>query len=114
LYYALKEGGIESALKRFHEIKNNKADEYAYRGVDILIIGDKLLKKKRYDEAIVFLELALDEFPEDEYAYYTNYNLAVACKETGDVQKAVMHCERAIELNADFQAAVQLLEELKM
>jgi hypothetical protein len=39
--------------------------------------------------------------------------LAVAQKQLGDGELAVLYCEKALELNPQFEAAAELLRELK-
>jgi glyoxylase-like metal-dependent hydrolase (beta-lactamase superfamily II) len=110
LYYAMKDGGAEAAVKRYFELKDD--DAYEITEFELLIIGDKLLKKGRIPEAIEFLSLNLQEYPSGKYAYYGHYDLALAYQKQGDKAAAIEHCEKALELNAEFQGAAQLLEEL--
>jgi glyoxylase-like metal-dependent hydrolase (beta-lactamase superfamily II) len=113
IYYAIKDGGLEAGIECFLDLKNNRSDEYEIRAVDLLIIGSKFLVKNRLPEAIRFLELSLQEEPSGKYAYYAHYSLASAYKDKGDKERAIENCEKAVELNPEFQAAVELLEELK-
>jgi len=111
LYYAMKDGGTEAAIKRYFELKGD--DAYDITELELLIIGDKLLAKEKFPEAIEFLLLSLQEFPSSKYAYYVHYDLALAFQEQGDKSAAIQHCEQAVELKIDFQSAAELLEELK-
>ena len=81
--------------------------------MDLLVIGDKLLDKKRLAESIETLKLLLQEFPDGTYAYYTHYDLARAYQDSGDVPQAIASCQTALELRPEFQAAKNLLEELQ-
>ena len=111
LYYALKDGGIDSMLQSYQSLK--KTDEYEIEGVQLLVIGNKLQKKGKTDKAIRVLELTLDEFPDDQYGYYTNYLLAKMYRDKSDKKLAIKYCKKSIKLNPDFQGATDLLEELK-
>jgi len=113
IYYAIKDGGLEAGIKQYLELKNNHPNEYTFTGAELLIIGDKYLKKDRVPEAIRLLELSLSENPSDRYTYYTHYMLATAYRKQGKNALAIRNCEKAVELNPDFQGAIQLLEELK-
>jgi glyoxylase-like metal-dependent hydrolase (beta-lactamase superfamily II) len=113
IYYAMKDGGIETGIERYFEIKNQYSDEYEITGLELLIIGNKLLGKKKIAEAIRFLELSLEESPTGTYAYYAYYNLATAYKEQGKKKSAIRNCEKSLELNPEFQGAATLLEDLK-
>lgn len=112
LYYALKEGGGEAAVERYFELKNEHTDEYEFKGVHLLIIGERLLAREKLPEAIQILELSLQEFPEDQYAYYTSYTLSSAYQKQGNKERAIQYCKKALELNPEFQAAAELLKEL--
>lgn len=113
LYYALKDNGIDAAIDLYYDLSNNHADEYDFQGVHLLVIGDKLLDRGKPKEAIRFLDLALDRFPDDKYAYYTCYTMSQAYKEIGDIKQAKKSCEKSLELKPDFQAGAKLLDELK-
>jgi tetratricopeptide (TPR) repeat protein len=61
----------------------------------------------------LFLEASLEEYPGGKYNYYIHYELADANKQLGNMEPAMQHCEEALELNPDFDAAKTLLEELR-
>ncbi len=111
LYHALKDGGIDNFLKTYQTMK--ESNEYQLGGVSLLIIGDKLKDKGKIDEAIEILKLTLDEFPKDDYGYYTCYILANIYKDKNEKKQAIKYCKKAIKLNSDFAGGKTLLEELK-
>jgi len=113
LYYAWKEKGAPAAVALYHQLKRDQEDQYKFDEADLLVIGDKLLTKAKYQDAAEFLKLSLEEYRESAYGYYTAYELAVCHKELGDREQAVLYCEKSLELNSDFKAAATLLEELK-
>ncbi len=112
LYYAWKDGGAEAAIAKYQTLRDNHADEYDLSDIPLLVIGDKLVLKKETGAAIKFLELNLAEFPDGNYAYYTNFVLAGAYKELGDKDNALKFCKKSLELNPDFQAAAGLQDEI--
>jgi tetratricopeptide (TPR) repeat protein len=111
LYHAMKDGGMEAAVRRYFQLKEDA--EYEITELELLIIGDKLLTKGRIPEAIEFLHLSLEEHPLSEYLYYVHYDLALAYNEQGEKATAIRHAELAAELKPDFQRAAELLEELR-
>jgi glyoxylase-like metal-dependent hydrolase (beta-lactamase superfamily II) len=113
IYYAIKDGGLEAGVECYFDLKNNRSAEYEIKEVELMIIGDKYLRKDKIPEAIRFLELCVQESPSGKYAYFAHYDLANAYKEKGNKELAIKNCEKALQLNQDFQAAVELLEELK-
>lgn len=113
LYYAFKEGGAQAAIKEYRNLKSHYPDEYEFSDTELVIIGNKLHNKKKYTDSIKILELCLDEYPEGVYLFYTHYILCKSLKETGEIEKAITHCQKSIEANPEFQGASKLLEELK-
>jgi glyoxylase-like metal-dependent hydrolase (beta-lactamase superfamily II) len=113
LYYAWKDGGAEAAIALYAELQRDHADEYLFRDVDFIIIGNKLVEQEKFEAAIRFLESSLQQYPESPYAYYANYNLARAHRGLGDRETAIQHCNRALELSPDNETLVELRQELE-
>jgi len=113
LYYAYKEDGIDGAIEKYKELKAEHLDEYEFDDVYLINIASKLQVRQKYPESIKLLGLCLSEYPEGKYLYYTHYLMAQSLREAGDIKKAKSYCEKSLEANPEFQAASQLLEELK-
>jgi tetratricopeptide (TPR) repeat protein len=113
MYYSLKEGGADAAVALYRELKTEHADEYDFRDTDLLVIGNKLAEHGSAREAVVILELALEEYPKSPYVYYGNYSLALAYQALGHTNKAIDYCELAREQSPDSQAIRDLLGELR-
>jgi glyoxylase-like metal-dependent hydrolase (beta-lactamase superfamily II) len=113
LYYEWKANGAQAAADLYRQLKKDRVDDFDFRDIDLLIIGDKMLKKGHAESAVVFLELSLAEYPESNYAYYVNYDLAEAHKDLGDRKTALEHCRRAAEANPESDAISKLLAELE-
>jgi tetratricopeptide (TPR) repeat protein len=113
LYYAWKEKGALAAVDLYRQMKRDKADQYKFGEANLLVIGDKLLTKAKYQDAAEFLKLSLEEYPESDYGYYTAYELATCYKELGNRELAVKYCEKSLQYKSGFKAAATLLEELK-
>ncbi len=103
LYHLWKDEGAKSAVEHYSELKKDRADEYEFNEFDLLVIGDKLLRKGHAKAAVVFLEASLREYPDSKYGYYTNYRIAAAYGELGEADLAARHCEKAAELNPEFE-----------
>ncbi|MCP4633709.1 MAG: MBL fold metallo-hydrolase [candidate division Zixibacteria bacterium] len=113
LYYSYKENGIEAAIKEYQKLKSNYPDDYRFADIDLVIIGSKLQAKMKHNESIKILELCLGEYPEGDYLYYSHYLLCKSFKETGELKKAITHCQKSVDANSEFQGALKLLEVLK-
>jgi cyclase len=113
MYYAIKADGADAAVGLYRELKSEHPDDYDFSEYDLLVIGDKLLKKGRNEPAIAFLEASRRDFPESDYAYFVNYDLAVAHKNLGNRGEALCYCRMAFELAPENENVALLLRELK-
>jgi glyoxylase-like metal-dependent hydrolase (beta-lactamase superfamily II) len=113
LYHEWKARGARAAADLYLDLKKNHAVDYSFRDVHLLIIGDKMLDKGYTEASIVFLELTLNEYPDTDYAYYVNYDLALAHRDLGDRKKALSYCRTAAELSPENQRIANLLSELE-
>ncbi len=113
LYYAYKDGGPEAALAKYEELKRDHPDEYAFDDISLAIIGYRLTNSQKTESAMPFLEASLEQYPDGRYNWLANYLLATAHKERGNIELAIQYCQKALELNSEFEAAAELMEELK-
>lgn len=113
IYHEWKKQGAAAAVALFRELKRDHTDEYVFSEFILLGIGDTLYRKHYLQDAILFFQASLEEYPEGKYNYYIHYELAEAHRQLGDKKLALEHCKKALELNPDFAEAKTLLEELK-
>jgi len=113
IYYAMKADGVEAAVALYRKLKREHPDDYRFSDYDLLVIGDKLLEKGSIESAIFFLEASRLDHPESEYAFYVNYDLAMAHKDLGDRGAAICYCRMAFELKPEDEKIADLLKELE-
>jgi len=113
IYHEWKANGAQAAAELYLEIREKDAGEYSTYDTDLLTIGDKMLEKGYTKSAIVFLELSLAEYPESDYVYYVNYDLALAHRDVGEHQKALAYCRKAAEAKPESKTIAGLLAELE-
>jgi len=94
-------------------IRRREIRIYDFSEFDLLVIGDKLLEKGRNDAAITFLEASRRDHPESEYAYFVNYDHAMAHKNLGNRGAALCYCRMAFDLAPDNENVARLLMELE-
>lgn len=75
-------------------------------------IGSYLIERGQYDEALPWLERALQSRRYDSF-HYPHYNLGRAYIAKEMYKKARHHFEMALRLNPDYPAARQALEEVR-
>lgn len=75
-------------------------------------IGAYLLEKGRIDEAIPWLEKAINAKRYDSY-FYPHYNLGRVFEQKGNWRKAISHYEHSLSLNANYLLAQKAFNRLK-
>ena len=113
LYEAYSKGGADAAIALYQTLRRDQPDAFAYEDTDLLAIGDKLLSRELFEPAVRFLEASLAEYPESSYAFFTNYDLAVAHDRLGHREAAVRHCRAAAEQSPDNPRIAAFLQELE-
>ncbi len=113
LYYVWKDDGADAALAHYFELRRDHPEEYKFDEVTLLVIGNKLLANDHLGDAVKFLDASLEEYPDSPYGYYTNYELGDVYYRLGDRERARRYCERSLELNPEFAAAIALLAEIE-
>jgi cyclase len=113
IYHEWKANGARAASELYLEIKEEDAGEYSTFDTDLLVIGDKMLEKGYAESAVVFLELSLAEYPESDYLYYVHYKLALAYRDLGKPDKALVFCRKAAEARPESETIAGLLADLE-
>lgn len=75
-------------------------------------IGTYLIEKGRFDEAIPWLEKAIEAKRYESYCF-PHYNLGRIWEIKGDWTKALHSYEEALKLNADYTLALRALNRLR-
>lgn len=81
----LDEIGIDGAKAEFFSIKTQK-ETYSFKETEFTVLGEKLLKTGRPQEAVVILEMAAEVFPHAQNIYRL---LAVSFYAAGDSEKSL-------------------------
>jgi glyoxylase-like metal-dependent hydrolase (beta-lactamase superfamily II) len=113
LYHTWKQQGAVAALRKYETLKKDHSEEYGTDEFTLLTIGDKMAGKGHAEDAGIFLEASLAEYPDARYSYYVAYRLADLYKSSGETVKAIRYCRKALDLNPEMKAAAELLEELE-
>ena len=73
-------------------------------------LGSDLINKTKIEDAYKVMYYNVGKFAEH---YITNYGMARACKEMDNTEEALMYCKKSLEINPDYNAAENLMNELK-
>jgi tetratricopeptide (TPR) repeat protein len=90
--------GLERALAVFKEAKQIDPDAALFRESTLNRVGDQLMRKQRYQEAIEIYRLSWEAYPKSSQ---TVYNLGSAYEGMGDKKMAVEFYERSLQLVDD-------------
>jgi hypothetical protein len=104
-----KENGIESAIRLYHELKEESPDDYDFSESQLNNLGYGLMHGGKLNEALTIFELNIEMFP-DAFNTYDSY--AEAWMVSGDYKKAIVYYNKSLELNPDNTNATRMLEEI--
>ena len=110
LLIALFENGIDNAVKKYYFLKENFPDDYNFDESQLNTLGYELLKSGMPNEAIAFLKLNVEAYPESSNVYDS---LAEAYSISGQKDLAIENYEKALQLDTENDNAKQMLEKIK-
>jgi tetratricopeptide (TPR) repeat protein len=82
-------------------------------GVQLNLKGHSLIKQGRYQEAITFLQRAVNSFPQGSTKidyFFAQYNLGHSLRRVGKSKEAIPYLERCVAYDRNNQMFVQELE----
>jgi len=106
---AISERGIDFAIKIFNNAKSGNPDTYYIDQEEFEILGQKLLRSKKVQEAIEVFKIIVQEFPESWKAYD---GLGDAYLKNDELDLALENYKKSLELNPrQYPWEVQAYEE---
>jgi tetratricopeptide (TPR) repeat protein/energy-coupling factor transporter ATP-binding protein EcfA2 len=102
--------GIDEAVKKYRDLKNNHAKEYDFSETDVNSFGYNLLRNKQVKESIEIFKLNAETYPD---SYNTWDSLGEAYLAAGDKANAIENYEKSIKLNPDNLKGKEILKQLK-
>jgi cyclase len=110
LSYTIMEAGVDAAIKQYHALKDEQADEFDF-GENILnMLGYQLLWRDMSEQAIEVFKLNVQVYPQSANPYDS---LGEAYRHVGDTARAIENYEKALSLNPEMPSAVAALKEMK-
>ncbi len=108
----LETEGVEATVARYHELREEHygSDAYDFSDRSLRELASTLSKSGRPEDALVFVRLNLELYPESLRSHVT---LAELLLETGDKPGALASYERALELVPGDEYLIGKIEELK-
>jgi tetratricopeptide (TPR) repeat protein len=68
------------------------------------------LYPEKADDAMELLQFTVQEFPDSSFPHYS---LARLYRDRGDIEQAIVHCKKCLELEPSFGDAAELLKRLE-
>jgi hypothetical protein len=102
-------GGIDAALKQYHELKVVAPATYNFDESELNNLGYRLIHKKQFKEAIRIFQLNVEAFPKSANTYDS---LAEGYMDDGENALAIANYEKSLQLNPKNRNAVVMLKKL--
>ncbi|MEO0205887.1 MAG: amidohydrolase family protein [candidate division WOR-3 bacterium] len=102
---------INSAIRQYHDLKATEPDIYDFSESELNMLGYRLLRMKKIQEAIEIFKHNVEIFPR---SYNTYDSLAEAYVVKGDKKLAIKNYKRSLALNHHNWSATEKLKKLKM
>ena len=102
-------GGIDAAVKQYHELKVAAPATYNFDERELNNLGYRFIREKRLKEAIRIFQLNVEAYPKSANTYDS---LAEGYMDDGDKAQAIANYQKTLELNPKSHNAVVMLQKL--
>ncbi len=102
-------GGIDKAIRQYHQLKAANPATYNFDQGELNILGYQLLRKKQFSDAIRIFQLNVEAYPQASNVYDS---LAEAYAADGKTSLAIANYQKAVQLNPKNRTAAAGLHEL--
>jgi CubicO group peptidase (beta-lactamase class C family) len=106
--YATK--GTDAAIAQYRDIKATKAAEYDMSELELTVLASRLLAANKPTDAIQFLKLNTEAFPQSAGAQVT---LGTIYLRNGDKQSALTAAKKALEIDPKSAGALGLMQRIE-
>ncbi len=109
---SFKERGAVVAVDTYVELRRTRPDDYWFEDQALMWMGRRLYRMKRLDEARIFLERCIREWPGTEGASVSHSVLASVFEQKGELASARLHLATYLQKHPEDAAARKKLAEL--
>lgn len=110
VYKAIAKEGIDSAVKQYYDLKQNKPEDYNFHEDFLNNLGYRLMAQGKLKEAIRVLQLNVEAYPASSNVYDS---LGEAYMKNGDKGLAIENYEKSLKLNPANLNAVEMIKKMK-
>jgi len=101
--------GVDAAVKQYHELKAAAPGTYNFDEGQLNALGYRLLRARKFSEAIRILQLNVEAYPRSSNVYDS---LGEAYMDDGNKPPAIANYRKSLELNPKNRGAVAMLQKL--
>ena len=109
----LKESGAGAAMDAYGQLRRARPNDYWFEDQALMWMGRRLFRAKRLEDARVFLERCIAEYPGSEGAAVSHSVLASVFEQQKEPVKARLHLAAYLESHPEDAAARKKLAELE-
>ena len=106
----LETGGAAAAVAQYRELRQQKPDEYNFGAPQLGILVNRLMQRRKLQDALTVLALGTEVYPEEPGF---QARLGEAWAALGDRAKAIAAYEKAQSLNPDGTESKEMLRRLR-
>ncbi len=103
-------GGIDQAVKQYHELKAAEPATYNFDEPELNSLGYQLMRTKKFKEAIRVFQLNIEAYPQSSNVYDS---LGEAYMNDADKPQAIANYQKSLELNPKNRGAVEMIRKLR-
>ncbi|HET6932706.1 MAG TPA: DUF2306 domain-containing protein [Candidatus Acidoferrum sp.] len=101
--------GIEAAEKQYHDLKASAAASYNFDENELNGLGYRLIRRKKFKEAIRIFQLNVEAYPKSANTYDS---LAESYMDDGENAPAIANYQKSLQLNPKNRNAEVMLQKL--
>ena len=109
LWATYRAGGIEPAVQQYQQLSSARPANYNFGEGQLNSLGYRLIRAKKFNEAIRILQLNIEAFPQSANAYDS---LGEAYMKAGDQRLAIVNYQKSLQLNPKNVGAAVWLRRL--
>ena len=111
VYNTIEKEGLETALRRYKELKQQQPDAYSFGPGQLNLVGRKLLQHGKNKEALEVLKMNAELFPNEAAAIFDS--LGDAYLAVGDKESATESFKKSLALDPGDTGAIESLRRLQ-
>ncbi len=109
VYDAVEKEGLDAALRKYKELKEQRPDAYAFGAGQLNLVGYKLLQHGKNKEALAVFKLNAELFPQE---FAIQDSLGDGYLANGDEKMAAESFKKSLELNPRNTSAIESLRHM--